>query len=101
MMGNTPVIADTFSLLTPTSGAGNPFVLETHYLTFSIAIAAAGNYTLGIGVVDGTTSDVPSALLIDNIQLLPIPEPSTFALVVIGIATLAALRRQLKNLCRQ
>jgi hypothetical protein len=83
--GNVPVIADTFSpLLHPTIGQGNPFVLETGYQPFSITITTAGMYNLGLGVVDGTTTDVPSALLLDNIQLIQVPEPSTFAFAVIG-----------------
>ncbi|MGH8102652.1 MAG: PEP-CTERM sorting domain-containing protein [Chthoniobacterales bacterium] len=92
--GNTPIVADTFSgLLHPTTGMGNPFVLETGYHGFSITIGTAGMYTLGIGVVDGTTTDVPSALLLDNIQLLPVPEPSTLALALVGAWLLFAARR--------
>ena len=92
--GNTPVIADTFgSLLHPTTGQGNPFVLETGYQTFSITINTAGMYTLGFGVVDGTTTDVPSALLLDNIQLFQVPEPSTLALAFVGTTLLFAARR--------
>lgn len=92
--GNTPVIADTFSsLLHPTTGQGNPFVLETGYQTFSITVNTAGMYTLGIGVADGTTTDVPSALLLDNIQLFQVPEPSTLALALVGTGLLFAARR--------
>ena len=92
--GNTPIVADTFSgLLHPTTGMDNPFVLETSYHTFSITIDTAGMYTLGIGVVDGTTADVPSALLLDNIQLFPVPEPSTFALACVSAGLLFAARR--------
>lgn len=92
--GNTPVIADTFSsLLHPSTGQGNPFVLETGYQTFSITINIAGMYNLGFGVVDGTTTDVPSALLLDNIQLFQVPEPSILALALVGTGLLFAARR--------
>ena len=56
-------------------------------------INTAGMYTLGIGVVDGTTTDVPSALLLDNIQLFEVPEPSTLALALVSAGLLFAARR--------
>ncbi len=94
LSGNTPIIADTLSpLLHPTTGLGNPFVLETGYHGLSITINTAGMYTLGIGVVDGTTTDVPSALLLDNIQLFPVPEPSPLACALVGAGLLFAVRR--------
>ncbi len=96
--GNTPVIAD--ELAPPqfvTTGAGNPFVLETHYQTYSITITQAGNYTLGIGIVDGTTNDNTSALLVDNISVIPVPEPSTVGLAVAGAALLVALRSRFRR----
>jgi hypothetical protein len=93
MGGNTPVIADTFSPLFVTTGVGNPFALETHYQTYSFTIPTNGTFTLGIGIVDATTTDVSSALLVDNIV---VPEGGS-AVVLLGIAlvAVAGLRRAL------
>jgi hypothetical protein len=85
MSGNTPVVADTLSLLAPTTGVGNPFVLETHYQTYSFTIATAGTYSLGIGVVDGTTTDTSSALLVDSIN---VPDSGS-SVVLLGVSLLA------------
>lgn len=98
LAGNTPVVADELSpTQVPTTDAGNPFVLETHYLTYTINIATTGTYTLGIGVVDGTTTDNASALLVDNISINPVPEPSTIGLTFAGVALLAVVRRRLRK----
>jgi hypothetical protein len=40
-----------------------------------------------------TTTDVPSALLLDNIQLFQVPEPSTLAFALVGTGLLVAARR--------
>jgi hypothetical protein len=80
-----------------TTGAGNPFVLETHYQTFSIIVPTTGVYTLGIGVVDGTTTDNSSALLVDNISVNAVPEPSTIGLIIAGGVSCLAMRRRLKK----
>ena len=93
------VIADSFSpLLTPTTGVGNPFALETGYQTLMITITTTGTYTLGLGVSDATTMDNPSGLLIDNIQVIsPVPEPTTIGFSVAGAALLVALRKRIKK----
>jgi len=99
--GNTPIVTDEVtSLQTPTTGVGNPFVLETHYQTYTININTTGNYTLGIGVVDGTTFDTSSALLVDNISVNPgaaVPEPSTIGLIIAGAGSFLAARRRLRK----
>jgi hypothetical protein len=95
--GNTPVVADTLSTLFATTGSGNPFTLETGYHTYTINITTAGTYTLGIGVVDATTFDTTSALLVDNISVTPVPEPSTVGLGIAGAALLVVLRSRIKK----
>jgi hypothetical protein len=81
-----------------TSGAGNPFALETGYKTFSLTVATTGDVKLGIGVSDATDKAGPSGLLVDNIQVnAPVPEPSTIAFSVAGAALLVALRRFRRN----
>jgi hypothetical protein len=92
------VIADTNSgLLHPTTDGTNPFNLETGYQTLTINIVSTGTYTLGLGVSDATTVDNPSGLLIDNIQVIPVPEPTTIGFSVAGAALLVALRKRIKR----
>jgi serine protease len=93
------VLADTNSaFLHPTTGAGDPFALETGYHTATINITTTGTYTLGLGVSDAVTTDTSSGLLIDNIQVIsPVPEPTTIAFSVAGAALLVALRRRIKR----
>lgn len=96
--GNTPVIADELSPAKfATTGAGNPFVSETHFQTVTINITVAGTYTLGLGVADGTTFDTSSALLIDNISVIAVPEPSTIGFGIAGAVLLVALRSRMKK----
>ena len=73
----------------------NPFSFHTGYQTFSISGLAAGTYTLGLGIEDRTTTDNPSGLLVDNIQI--VPEPSTLGLIAIGAAGLLAARRRVRR----
>ena len=90
------ILADTNSpLLHPTDASNTVFSLETGYQTKVISIAATGTYILGIGVSDATTTDNPSGLLIDNIQV--IPEPTTIAFSIAGASLLVALRRFKKS----
>ena len=96
--GTIHVFADTNSgLLTPTSDPTNPFNLETGYQTLTISITATGNYTLGLGVSDGGDKTGPSGLLVDNIQVTPVPEPTTIAFSVAGAVLLVALRSRIKK----
>jgi hypothetical protein len=95
--GTIHIFADTNSLLNPTTGASNPFALETGYKTVTITITTTGTYTLGLGVMDATTADTSSGLLIDNIQVTPVPEPTTIGFSVAGAALLVALRKRIKR----
>ncbi len=95
--GNTPVVSDIFAPLSVTTGAGNPFALETGYQTYSFVVGTTGTYSLGIGVTDGTTTDTSSALLVDNVS---VPEGGTsVVLLVIALAAVEGLRR-LQSLSR-
>ena len=97
MVSEAKVFADQNSTLNPTTGAGNPFALETGYQTLTITIPVTATYTLGLGVMDATTTDTSSGLLIDNIQTNAIPEPTTIAFSIAGGALLVALRSRIKR----
>jgi hypothetical protein len=47
--------------------------------------------------MDATTTDNPSGLLIDNIQVTAVPEPTTIGFSVAGAALLVALRKRIKR----
>jgi len=83
-----------------TTGAGNPFGSETHYQSFQLTIPTTGTYTLGFGVVDtgnAATDTNPSALLVDNVQVTAVPEPTTVAFSIAGASLLVALRRRIRK----
>lgn len=72
-----------------------PYAFETALLSGSYLFETAGLVTLGFGVVDIGDFNVTSALLIDNVTLTAIPEPSTYAaLMAAGVFGFAALRRR-------
>ena len=97
-LSGVTVLADTNSpMLDPTTGAGNPFALETGYMTKTITITSTGSYVLGLGVSDATTTDNPSGLLIDNLRISPVPEPTTIGFSIAGAALLVALRSRIKR----
>jgi hypothetical protein len=75
-------------------GAGSPFIAHTGYQTFSLSLVglSPGSYTLGIGVSDATDINHASALLLDNVQITGVPEPTTIAFCIAGAALLGALR---------
>lgn len=87
--------ADTTSPLQPTNTSNTVFGLETGYKTLTINITQTGIYTLGLGVMDATTTDNPSGLLVDNIQI--VPEPTTIAFGIAGASLLVALRSRFKK----
>ena len=85
------------SSLHPTDASNMVFGLETGYQTLTITITTAGTYTLGLGVMDATTGDNPSGLLVDNIVVTPVPEPTTVGFTLAGAALLVALRSRIRK----
>jgi hypothetical protein len=62
-----------------------PFNQETGFQTFSFTIPTTGTYTLGLGVTDVADNIVDSGLLVDNVKLTSVPEPtSTFGVLALG-----------------
>jgi hypothetical protein len=61
------------------------FFQETGFQPFSFTIPTTGTYTLGIGVTDWRDTTKDSVLLVDNVQLASVPEPtSTLGLLAFG-----------------
>lgn len=77
-----------------------PFSQETGFQTFSFTIPTTGTYTLGIGATDVADSIVDSGLLVDNVQLTSVPEPTStlgvLALGAFGAGSLLKRKRQQK-----
>lgn len=58
---------------------------QTGYQPYTYNFATAGTYTLGFGVVDVGDTTVNSALLVDNVKLTPVPEPTTMLGILMGM----------------
>lgn len=88
----------TFFLANPANAAGGPvgiFARQTGYAGYSYQFADAGNYVLGFGVVNVTDAFGPSALLIDNIKVTAVPEPTALAgLGLLGLSLTFRRRRR-------
>lgn len=75
------------SSLVAFSNSENKFDRQTKFQISSFTIPNTGIYTLGLGVANVTDTSGDSGLLVDNVSLKPIPEPSS----VLGTLTLGAL----------
>ncbi|HEY9692792.1 MAG TPA: PEP-CTERM sorting domain-containing protein [Oculatellaceae cyanobacterium] len=71
----------------PFKPTATTFFQETGFNTFSYKIPTDGIYSLGIGVSNKFDNDVDSALLVDNVQV--VPEPSSL-LSLLGFGVLGA-----------
>jgi hypothetical protein len=65
----------------------------TYVLPFNVT--AAGGLLLHFGFLNNATNYIPSTIVYDNISLSPVPEPSTYALMLAGLGLLTgAVRRR-------
>lgn len=53
------------------TASGTTFARETGYTSYTSEPLDAGEYVIGLGVVDGAGTDLTSALLVDQLQLVP------------------------------
>ena len=79
-------------------GAGNPFIFHSGIQSFTLSLVGfvPGSYKLGLGVVDVTSNDGATGLLIDNVQVV-VPEPSTIGLIMAGAVSCLAVRRRIRK----
>jgi hypothetical protein len=69
------------------------FQNETGFQTKSITFSSAGTFRLGFGVVDVGDFAATSGLLVDNVKLTPVPEPTS----ILGTAVMAGFWAYLKH----
>lgn len=74
-----------------------PFASETGYFNVNSGPLPAGTYTIGFGVADYGVTTVASGLLIDDVTINPVPEPSTIVLAPIGLLGLVILRWRVRR----
>jgi hypothetical protein len=84
-------LADTHSLFVP---SGTVLTGETGYQMVNFVLPVTGVYTLGFGVVDVSDFALGSVLLVDNVSLTAVPEPSLMLLLGVGVAGAAMRRRR-------
>jgi len=72
------------------------FFQETGFQPFSFTIPTTGTYTLGIGVTDWRDTTKDSVLLVDNVNLTSVPEP-TSVLGVLGFGAFLGVGSVLKR----
>ena len=70
------------------------FNQETGSQNFSYTFSADGEYSLGLGIVDVIDTINSSALVVDNIQVKTVPEPSTIFGLIISIGSFGLLKRR-------
>ena len=64
--------------------------------TFSTTFSTSGTHSLAFGVVDLNDSAVRSSLSVDQVQISAVPEPSSGALTLLGLALTGFFVRRLK-----
>src|SRR2546423_249557 len=99
VIAGTSTTFANISSATSLFGTGTPFVFHSGVQTLQMSVAglAPGNYLLGIGIEDATNGNHASGLLIDNVRMTAVPEPTTIAFSIAGAALLVALRSRIKK----
>lgn len=90
------VLADADINNTTLVSSASIYADETGFSTESINLLGSGLYTIAFGVVDTQDYAYDSALLVDNVALnaASVPEPSTLALIGLGLAGIGFRRRK-------
>lgn len=68
--------------------------VETGFRHFSYQLASAGNYQIGLAVFEVEEGTVPSAMVIDNLRVSPVPIPTAFWLFGSAVGVMGWLRRK-------
>ncbi len=95
--GSISYLSELADITTVTSAiSATRFFKETGFHTFSFNIPTTGTYTLGLGVTNVGDTTLDSGLLVDNVKLTSVPEPtSVFSVLVFGaLGTGSVLKRK-------
>jgi len=87
--GNVIRLADV-----PSAGASWNTGLQTGYQSFSYTFATGGAHSIAFGVVDVGDYDRSSLLAVDAVSVSVVPEPSSVALMLVGLVGVAALAKR-------
>lgn len=68
--------------------------VETGFRHFSFQLASAGNYQIALAVFEVEEGTVPSAMVIDNLRVSPVPIPTAFWLFGSAVGVMGWLRRK-------
>jgi hypothetical protein len=85
-------LADAFAATTAI--VGGDYAAHTGWQDYTTTFDAAGSHTLSFGIVDVGDFNDTSALSVTRVAVSAVPESSTLALMVAGLAMLALKRRR-------
>jgi hypothetical protein len=91
-VSTTTLLANTNSVFT--SIANGSFTAQTGYRQSTFEFLTAGDYTLGFGAVNAQDGNFNSGLLIDQVSITAVPEPTSLAAVGLGGLLLSLRRRR-------
>jgi len=86
------LLANTNSAFTPI--VNGPFSAQTGYQSTQFTFTVAGDYTLGFGAMNVPDGFGNSGLLIDQVSITAVPEPTSLAAVGLGGLLLSLRRRR-------
>ena len=92
-MAGTAPVGDAGSV-TPLGPTTTVFTYESGYQSLSFAIPTTGAHSIAFGVVDVNDTLGASGLLVDDVQVAAVPEPSSIALLLAGLALVAVMGRR-------
>lgn len=89
--GTLTRLANTFTPLGPTATV---FTYESGFQPLSFAITTSGAHSIAFGAVDVNDALGASALLVDDVRVTAVPEPSAVMLLLAGLALVAVTARR-------
>lgn len=89
--GTPHLLGNSFS---PSGPTVTPFIMETGFQAETFSFATAGTHSIAFGVVDVNDALGASGLLIDNVQVVPVPEAHTWVMMAAGLGVMSVWMRR-------